>query len=272
MLIFHHGGGAHSGAGYPHLAAGLRDEHRIAVYTPDLRGHGASGGPRGDAPSAAQLWRDVDAFVAHVHRAHPGVPLFLGGHSSGAGLALNHATRRGAGPVAGYVFLSPHLGHRSRTGREPRAGAPRERFAEARVLPFVGNAMSGGRLLGHVRAVRFRYPATLLAADPGLVGWNTVNVANAVSPAAPRQQMRALERPFGLWIGADDEIFAPERVLAHADRAVAVRAESRAEIVPDRNHLGILVDAHRWIGPWIASRAGGSEGTPGAAGAVTPCC
>lgn len=254
-MIFLHGGGAHSGAGCGHLGAGLRDDFRITVYTPDLRGHGASCGARGDAPSAAQLWRDVDTFVDHVRTEHPGVPLFLGGHSSGAGLALNHATRWSGRAVEGTLLLAPQLGHRSRTAREPAAGGSPEPFAQARILPFVLHSMSGGRLLGHARAVWFRYPESLLAADPGFVGWNTVNVANGISPASPRDQMRALERPFGLWIGADDELFDPERVLAYADLAVAVRGASVAAIVPERSHLGILVDAHRWLGPWIVERA-----------------
>ena len=51
VVVFYHGGGAHSGAGYAHLAAGLRDGPQVAVYTPDIRGHGESAGERGDAPS-----------------------------------------------------------------------------------------------------------------------------------------------------------------------------------------------------------------------------
>ncbi len=44
VLIFYHGAGAHSGLSYNHLAVGLRDDYEIAVYTPDIRGHGSSGG------------------------------------------------------------------------------------------------------------------------------------------------------------------------------------------------------------------------------------
>ena len=58
-VIFYHGGGAHSGAGYHHLGIGLRDAFNLAVYMPDLRGHGASGGARGDAPRPQQVWRDI---------------------------------------------------------------------------------------------------------------------------------------------------------------------------------------------------------------------
>ena len=55
-LVFYHGGGAYSGAGYQYMARGLADQFGITVYLPDIRGHGVSGGSRGDAPSKEQVW------------------------------------------------------------------------------------------------------------------------------------------------------------------------------------------------------------------------
>lgn len=119
--IFYHGGGAHSGAGYAHLAAGLRDGSGVAVYTPDIRGHGHSQGERGDAPSTEQLFRDVDGFVDLVRGAHPDRPLFVGGHSSGAGLVLNYATWRGvlrSMDTCSSLLSSASVPKRSATRRE----------------------------------------------------------------------------------------------------------------------------------------------------------
>jgi hypothetical protein len=120
------------------------------------------------------------------------------------------------------------------------------------VSAFVVNAMSGGLLCGHYHAVRFNYPAQVLASDKGLVASCTVNMANAVTPSAPHQQFAALDRAFGLWIGADDELLLPSMVLAFADLAVSVRADSQASSIPDAKHLSILVKAHEAVGPWIA--------------------
>jgi pimeloyl-ACP methyl ester carboxylesterase len=248
VLVFYHGGGAHSGAGYAHLAAGLRDRS-IAVYTPDLRGHGASGGDRGDAPSAEQLWRDFRTLIDFAAAEHPELPVFAGGHSSGAGLTLNYASWPERTPVSGYVFLSPQLGHRSETARP--AEPTRQGFVEVSVLPFVVNGVTGGWLMGHSRAVVFHYPPAALESDPGLVTWNTVNLANGITPQAPGDQFAALDRPFGLWIGANDEIFLPERVVAFGELANGVSDASTAAIVPDQNHLGILVRAAEQIGPWL---------------------
>jgi acylglycerol lipase len=123
------------------------------------------------------------------------------------------------------------------------------------ITPFIVNGVTGGRLMGHSRAVVFHYPAAALESDPGLVGWNTVNVANGITPQAPAEQFAALDRPFGLWIGADDELFVPERVIAFGELATTVGDRSSAAVVPDQKHLGILVRADEQIGPWLDAQA-----------------
>lgn len=252
-MLFYHGGGAHNGAGYQILGNGLQTQFDTAVYMPDIRGHGASGGPRGDTPSPTQVWTDITAFIKHIRSESPGLPLFLGGHSSGAGLALNYASQPNHETVDNYVFLSPQFGFRSNTAR-PSTTAP---FATVNITAFIINTISGGLLNGHFHAVRFNYPAALLSSDRGLVASYTVNMANAVSPSAPHKQFANLDRAFGLWIGADDESLLPSRVLAFADLAVSVRANSEAASIPAAKHLSILLTAHETVGLWIRKRATG---------------
>ncbi len=249
-LLFYHGGGAHSGAGYQYLGQGLSARYDTLVYMPDIRGHGASGGPRGDAPTPQQVWDDITAFIGLIRSEHPGLPLFLGGHSSGAALALNYASLPEHTPVDGYVFLSPQLGMKAQIDR-PSIAAP---FAKVDVSAFIAYATSGGAAHGHDYAVQFNYPPQVLAADPGLVAAITVNMSVALTPAAPHEQFKALDRPFGLWIGGDDELFLPEKVLAFADLAASVRAASEAHVIPGAKHLSVLVRAHETVGPWIVGR------------------
>ena len=211
-VLFYHGGGAHSTAGYQFVGHGLQTEFDILVYTPDIRGHGASGGPRGDAPNPKQVWMDVATFIRHIHTEFPGLPLFLGGHSSGASLALNYASQPEHELLGGYVFLSPQLGAQAKTDR-PGQATP---FAKVDTEAFAAYAASGGTEHGHDYAVQFNYPAEALAADPGLVASITVNMSLALIPGAPGEQFAALDRPFGLWIGSKDELFVPEKVLAFA--------------------------------------------------------
>jgi acylglycerol lipase len=88
ILVFYHGGGAHSAAGYQHLAQGLQEFYNIGVYQPDIRGHGESQGKRGDAPNSEQVWQDINTIINYVTMEHPNTQIYLGGHSSGAGLVV----------------------------------------------------------------------------------------------------------------------------------------------------------------------------------------
>jgi len=248
-VLFYHGGGAHSGAGYQYIGNGLQTKFDTVVYTPDIRGHGFSGGPRGDAPNPKQVWEDITSFIKQIRADYPQLPLFLGGHSSGAGLALNYTSEHDHERVTGYVFLSPQLGFRSQTDR-PAQSAP---FAKVDVSAFADYAMSGGTARGHDYAVRFNYPAELLKADPGMVPAITVNMSIALTPFSPREQFAALDCPFGLWIGSEDELFVPEKVLAFANLAGSVRSRSQVGTIAGGKHLSVLVRAHETIGPWITS-------------------
>jgi len=246
-VLFYHGGGAHSGAGYQYIGNSLQTQFDIVVYTPDIRGHGVSEGPRGDAPNPKQVWEDVTSCIKQIRVDYPHLPLFLGGHSSGAGLALNYASQQGHELVTGYIFLSPQLGFKSQTDR-PAQSAP---FAKVDTSAFAAYSMSGGKEHGHDYAVKFNYPAELLKADPGMVPAITVNMSLALTPLAPQDQFAALDRPFGLWIGSEDELFVPEKVLAFADLAVSVRAASQASTIPGAKHLSVLLRAYETIGLWI---------------------
>lgn len=246
-LLFYHGGGAHSGTGYQHLGNGLQQQFDVAVYMPDLRGHGESSGPRGDAPSPKQVWADITTFIQHIRKEYPILPFILGGHSSGGGLVLNYSSQPNHETVDRYLFISPELGFRSNTARPNRTD-----FAKATLFPFIANAMSGGMLFGHTHAVHFNYPRELLAADKGMVASYSVNMANAVTPSAPQEQFKNLDHPFGLWIGAEDELLLPSMVLAFADLATNVRASSETGSIPNANHLSVLLNVHETVGAWIA--------------------
>jgi acylglycerol lipase len=117
----------------------------VAVVALDLRGHGASGGARQRVDSAAQLVGDVDRVLAEAAKRHPGVPLFLYGHSMG-GLAAAHVAVKDASQprLAGVVLSSAALalppsatdGARAVVGTLSRLapGLPLEAIDEAQVV------------------------------------------------------------------------------------------------------------------------------------------
>ncbi|WP_257031398.1 alpha/beta hydrolase [Paenibacillus sp. E222] len=113
MVIFYHGSGANSAAGYQPIGEEMSQNFRIVTYLPDIRGHGLSEGPRGDAPSVQQVYNDVTSIIDAAHRQFPSVPVFLGGHSAGAGLVVNYINSPHPEVVNAYLFISPDFGPNS---------------------------------------------------------------------------------------------------------------------------------------------------------------
>jgi alpha-beta hydrolase superfamily lysophospholipase len=247
-LIFIHGGGAYSGSGYQYLAKGLSEKYNISVYLLDLRGHGNSEGPRGDAPSANQVLKDLDLFIETIQKQNDGGPLYLGGHSSGGGLILNYLTNFNDTNITGYIFLSPHLGYKSKTERR----GIKHPFTKVKTGLFVLNGMSQGKKYGNTPAVFFNYPEKILQETPLLIRSLTVNMALAATPNNPQTQFKNIKKPFGLFIGEYDELFIPEKVVDYGILPeAAVKKASSWQIIKGAKHLSILTTADQFIGDTI---------------------
>jgi alpha-beta hydrolase superfamily lysophospholipase len=103
VLVICHGVNSHSGqylwAGAQFAAAGL------AVFALDLRGRGQSDGERFYVEHVDDYVSDVAATIALAKARHPGLPLFLLGHSAGgvvsASYALDHQSE-----LAGFICES----------------------------------------------------------------------------------------------------------------------------------------------------------------------
>lgn len=104
-IVLMHGLGEHCGR-YAHVARFFND-CGYAVRSYDHRGHGRSGGPRGDALDAETVIQDakrvIDDFSANLSEP----PLLLG-HSMGGTFAAFYATRA-LSPLGGLILSSPAL-------------------------------------------------------------------------------------------------------------------------------------------------------------------
>jgi alpha-beta hydrolase superfamily lysophospholipase len=244
-LVFYHGSGANAGAGYLDFGRQVAERFHVATYLFDMRGHGKSGGPRGDAPSQQQMFADTQTVVDFVKQGHPHLPEYVGGHSSGAGLVLNSEERIDS-EVAGYVYLAPDFGLHSGT----EAQSDGANFATIDHRPLIADVITNGLLGAHTYAVSFAYtPEAIKRA--GLISRYTSAMAVAQNAGDSAAVLAGTRKPVGVWIGSDDEVLNAAKVVAwarHAPQATAV-------IVPGADHLGILDRGVTAVGTWIDQQA-----------------
>ncbi|MGA9694262.1 MAG: lysophospholipase [Pseudonocardiaceae bacterium] len=91
VVIIVHGIHEHSSR-YAHVGARLAAAS-FAVYAADHRGHGRTGGRRANIERMALIVDDLNSFVQFAAQRHPGLPVFMLGHSLGGLIALRYATQ-----------------------------------------------------------------------------------------------------------------------------------------------------------------------------------
>jgi acylglycerol lipase len=91
---------------FQHLATYFNSKN-IGVVGIDLRGHGKSGGRRGNS-RYEELLRDVNELVKHTQHAYPYIPKLVYGHSMGGNLAMNF-TIKFKPAIQGVIAASPWL-------------------------------------------------------------------------------------------------------------------------------------------------------------------
>ncbi|MCJ7624707.1 MAG: alpha/beta hydrolase, partial [Anaerolineaceae bacterium] len=88
-IVIVHGYAEHSGR-YEHVA-NYFGNHGCTVGTFDLRAHGKSEGKNTIIRSFDHFLEDLDIFLSRAREQAGGIPLFLLGHSMGAGIVTKYA-------------------------------------------------------------------------------------------------------------------------------------------------------------------------------------
>lgn len=104
-IVLMHGLGEHCGR-YGHVAR-FFNEQGYLVRAYDHRGHGRSGGPRGDVPDDEALLADAKLVISDFAAGLAAPPLLLG-HSMGGLVAARYAVEQRS-PLSGLVLSSPAL-------------------------------------------------------------------------------------------------------------------------------------------------------------------
>lgn len=135
IVVLVHGSGWH-GMQFHTLAGFLSKDGSNAVIVPDLRGHGVSPLRRGDVDHIGQLEEDLADLIDHVSASAPGLPVIVGGHSSGGGLVVRFAGGEHGSRADGFILLAPFLKHDAPTTR-PNSGG----WADAATRRIIGLVM-----------------------------------------------------------------------------------------------------------------------------------
>lgn len=251
VVIFYHGAGFYGSSLYQNFAKELAEKHSIGCYIFDIRGHGNSEGNRGDAPSITQVWNDTTSAVNFVTEKHPNAPLYLGGHSSGAGMVLNYSNYYSHPAVKGYLFVAPYLGRNSGTLKD-HADTSTSFVKSVRIWVFILNGISRGYLCAHIPAIYFNYPDAWIKKYPKIVTHASATMLTATAPENPQELFSKINKPCVILTGEHDEQFIPEKIVAYIKEAPAeIRHQSTAQIVPDAKHLDILLSSPDYCAQFI---------------------
>lgn len=205
VLVLIHGS-AYQSAYLRPLAASLADAG-VAVYTPDLRGHGIAPKRRGDVDYIGQLQDDLDDFLTLVHGQHPEARVILGGHSSGGGLVIRYAGGPHRDDVDGYLLLAPYISDNAPTHRAD-AG-----WARPDVPRLIGLTMLnriGITALNHLPVIRFNMPADLRDGTETLRYSYRLLVSMNPGRDDYGRDIAALHAPTLVVVGRDDPVFEAE--------------------------------------------------------------
>jgi acylglycerol lipase len=171
----------------------------LAAYAFDHRGHGKSPGRRVHVRSFEEFRADARATLALARAEHPGLPVFLLGHSQGGLVAATLALREPEG-LAGLVLSSPLLGTAVAGRPSPLLVLTAKVLASVWPSTLFANGLDPA-LLSRDPAVGIAYTADPLVSRTVSAGWYRAAVA---ALADAHERAASLRVPtLVLYAGAD---------------------------------------------------------------------
>lgn len=243
VVLICHGLGEHSSR-YGNVVEALLPDG-WAVYGLDHRGHGRSSGRRAHLDRYDDWLSDFDVFRRHVADRHPGLPLFLLGHSMGGQIALAYALDH-QDDLQGLVLSAPALA----SNAVPKAAVPVLR-ALARVAPRLRPAGIDATRISKDPEVVAAYQADPLVHH----GHPTLGLSSALFAAFDvlPERARSLRLPLLLQHGSLDELTDPagtrllESTSGSPDQTVHWYEGLWHEIYNEPERAGPLGDLRDWL-------------------------
>lgn len=232
LVVMVHGSGWHGGQ-FDALAQSV--SAWATVLAPDLRGHGAQPGRRGDIDYVGQFEDDLADLIAAYRK--PGQKVVLLGHSSGGGLAVRMAGGPQGAVLDGAILLAPFLKYNAPTTR-PNSGG----WAQPLTRRIIGLTMlnaAGIHALNHLTVIQFNMPRAVLDGPLGHMATTAYSYRLNTS-YAPRDDYEAdiAGLPlFLLAVGDRDEAFLPDQ---YQPLMQGLTDAGRYAIIPGASHLDVV--------------------------------
>jgi acylglycerol lipase len=235
----------------------------FAVALLDLRGHGRSGGARGDVKNITALTRDVKRFLDTLRETFPSKKIALGGHSLGAGLCLKYVLdfyeRKSLyKPPDALILMSggfapnPDCPKSERIEKEKRTAG--KSFAAVDALQSW--LLLPDMLLDfHPKPIEVLLPQDSLVAvalkRKELVTSYTVQFFLASFPVDIERAYRQVLFPTLAVVGGRDELVSP------CDAELAVKKlrtlDKELLVLPESNHIDIIWTSAARVAAWLNS-------------------
>lgn len=251
VLVLSHGLGEHARR-YDHVAERLTGLG-LVVYALDHRGHGRSGGKRVHAREMREFTDDLDALVDLATAEHPGLPVFLLGHSMGGAIALAYALDH-QDKLAALVLSGPAVIVTSGT---PRPVVEIGKLI-GRFLPGVPVQKLDSRAVSRDPAVVAAYDADPLV-HHGLVPAGLARVL-VLNEQSLETRLPSLTVPLLVMHGTRDTLADPAGAQRVADRAGSEDLTLKLydglfhEVFNEPEKERVLDDLTAWLEPRLARR------------------
>lgn len=232
LVVLVHGSGWH-GLQFDGLAKALSPHADVVV--PDLRGHGAKPGRRGDIDYIAQFEDDLADLIAASVK--PGQKTVLAGHSSGGGLVTRFAGGAHGSLLEGAVLMAPFLKHNAPMTRENSGG-----WAHVMTRRIIGLSMLntfGIKALNGLKIIQFQMPQQVMDGPLGDTATTAYSfrLNTGFAPRGDYLKDVAALPDFVLIVGSKDEAFVAN---LYEPTLSEVTDKGRYVVVPDVNHLDIV--------------------------------
>ena len=218
------------------IAQMIQDQVGINVLSVDLRGHGNSGGTRGDIQYIGQYEDDLADIVTILRKERPNETIIISGHSMGGGIVMRYASRNDVPKADAYLLFAPHLGIASPTSQ------PRTEQAQPIEQPTVQIHLArtiGLSILNLMNITMFNKLDTLYFNAPDSLAQPNRYSYRAMASSAPDDYVAALTAdnlPMLVIIGENDEAFKAEEY----PNVISLHTNGEVVIIPEETHDGII--------------------------------